>query len=284
LPIEKELVRKLITLQENNSKVLISTKGAYVESLIINGLDILKETNDNIEPHGGLSILIPYADIVSKASYIFNGKKYLLPKNAEYEGDLINSMHGLTLDQTWKVISRSNKKIDLQVILNKNFYPSKLLVDVIYRIDNAKFNIDYSIKNIGDKCCPIMCGAHPYFIFSDYWKFKFHDAVVQLKEYNTHSITTQRIEIDTISSLPNRLYDNAYFGGGIVDFYTKYMKMRIIRYNMPFFEIYNGIYAGQNSVAFEPLTSAPNCFNNGMGLKTLKQNEKFECGFSFLLL
>ncbi|AGO60563.1 aldose 1-epimerase [Ferroplasma acidarmanus] len=273
----------MITLLENNSKVLISRKGAYVESLIINGINILKETNDNIEPHGGLSILIPYADIVSKATYKFNGKQYLLPKNAGYEGDLINSMHGLTLDQTWKVITKSDKKIDFQVILNENFYPSKLLIDVIYMIDNAKFSVDYSIKNIGDKSCPIMCGAHPYFIFSDYWKFEFHDAAVQLKRYNTKSITTQRIT-DTISNVPNKLYDNAYFGGGIVDFYTKYLKMEIIRYNMPFFEIYNGTYAGQNSVAFEPLTGAPNCFNNGMGLKTLKQNDKFECGFSCSLL
>ena len=91
----------------------------YVESLILDGVDILKKTVDGVKPHGGSCILIQYADIVSNARYSFNGKEYRLPKNAEYEGDYVNSMHGLVLYKTWKVIDRKDNKINLGLLLTK---------------------------------------------------------------------------------------------------------------------------------------------------------------------
>lgn len=274
----------MIELQTDESHASILRKGAYVESLILNGVDILKKTIDGVQPHGGLSVMIPYADIVSNARYSFNGKEYRLPKNAGYEGDYINSMHGLVLDKTWKVIDRKNNEIKLGLSLTEKCYPSKLMITVHYMIRSSEFEVFFKVKNVGKKDAPIMCGSHPYLLFDGYWKFQFHDAVVLLKNTDKLSVTTNRLKYNKITSLGGRQYDNAYFGGGEVDFVTRRKKIKIRRYNMPFFEIYNGIYSNPGSVAFEPLTGAPNCFNNRIGLKILKGNEEMNCGFSLALV
>ncbi|MEM3191670.1 MAG: aldose 1-epimerase [Candidatus Parvarchaeota archaeon] len=271
---------RLLKLSKENSSAIISRRGAFVNSLTLDGRDILKGSTDGKQTHRGLSVLIPYADIVSNASYRFKGRKYSLPKNAGYEGDFKNSLHGLVIDKPWNIIFRNDEMIELKFILAKHYFPSVLSVVVRYKIGNSKFDTSFLIKNIGSNDAPLMCGSHPYFLFHGYWKFKFNDPIVQLNKTESQVITTKRIISDSITSFGRKQYDNAYFGGGKVEFLTKGIRLIIQRINMPFFEIYNGIYSEMRSVAFEPLTGAPNCYNNGMGLKILRKGEEFKCGFS----
>jgi len=274
----------LIRLQKDRSKALISERGAFVESLTLNEKDILKKTTDGIETHGGLSVLIPYADTVTKARFEFDGKEYNLPKNAYYEGDFVNSIHGLVSDEDWEEIATDYNETFMRVILSEDYYPSELSIVSHYLIGESTFVVNFEIRNIGNVDSPIMCGSHPYFIFNNYWQFNFHDPVVQLMKTESNSVVTEKVNSFNISNSGNRQYDHAFFGGGDINFVTEDRELRIKRSNMPFFEIYNGIYSGKESVAFEPMTGAPNCLNNLLGLKVLKVNEKFECGFTIELL
>ena len=88
-------------LEFQNSDALISQEGAYVTSLVLDGKPVLQGSLDHQKTHGGLSLLIPYADLVYGAKYEFEGVEYSLPRNAGYENDLFNSIHGLINDKNW---------------------------------------------------------------------------------------------------------------------------------------------------------------------------------------
>jgi aldose 1-epimerase len=78
--------------------------------------------------------------------------------------------------------------------------------------------------------------------------------------------------------------DNAFYLDSDIILNDDAHTVKIIRYNMPYIVLYNGIYANRNSIAIEPMTGAPNVFNNHIGLINLKKNHEFKCGYSVELL
>jgi len=53
---------------------------------------------------------------------------------------------------------------------------------------------------------------------------------------------------------------------------------------MPFFVLYNGKYAEGKSIAIEPLTGAPDAFNNGIGLKIIDPLKSLNTQFKIKLI
>ena len=76
-------------IKNRGSRLVFDSIGAYIKSLSLSGVDILMETPDGEQTHGGAALLIPYANRVRNASYTWNGKEYHLPKtmgNTAYMG------------------------------------------------------------------------------------------------------------------------------------------------------------------------------------------------------
>jgi len=266
-----------------NSKATISSEGAFVSSLVLNGVNILKKSTDGYQTHGGASVLFPYADIVDGAKYKLEGKTYRLPKNGSYEGNLKDSIHGLVLDKRWNIIHKEEYKLLAELILKDKYYPTSLSIKIDYKIGIQKFIVNLASKNIGHATAPIMCGFHPYFIYNKFWRFKFHDPIVFLKNLRNRNVEVQSSDSEIINYDDFTQFDNAYLGGGDVEFITRDRILKIHRINMPFFEIYNGQFAGKNSVAFEPMTGAPNCFNNKVGLRYIRPGEAVRCGYTITI-
>ena len=49
---------------------------------------------------------------------------------------------------------------------------------------------------------------------------------------------------------------------------------------MPYIVIYNGEHAGNNAVAIEPMTGAPDAYHNGIGIISLDKGNEFKCSYS----
>ncbi|KAA8922007.1 hypothetical protein [Thermoplasma sp.] len=119
-------------LRYSSSLCRVSRRGAFVSSLSLNGLNILKPASDGYVTHGGMAVLIPYADTVKQASYVWEGRRYMLPRNAAYEGDMVDSIHGLVKSSPFSVVYRDTNSILLHYInywingqyLPLLFYPS----------------------------------------------------------------------------------------------------------------------------------------------------------------
>lgn len=272
-----------------NSEATISEEGAYVSSLILDGIPILQGSLDGYKTHGGLSVLIPYADIVYESKYTFDGVEYSLPKNATYENDFKNSIHGLTNDIKWKIRKRGEGYLNLACSVENPGYPSRLGVTVTYRLRHHSFDVGISLRNTGEKACPVMAGSHPYFISDGKWRIEFSDPLVSLIGITDKKVQSDVPNLSAITSYDvidssTKIFDDSFFGGGRLILRTDTSSVELKRKNMPFFSVYNGSFAPENSFSIIPLTAAPNAFNNKFGLKVLYPKKTFKCSFSMRLI
>jgi len=261
-------------------------KGAYVGQIFLDGMKILKETKDSMELNGGIPILIPYADLVKNAKYSFNNKEFHLPKNAHVIGNFKDSIHGLVRSQEWQVDERGEDFVSLVTYVDDPGYPSKLMVKVVYRLTYLSFEANISVTNIGQIDAPIVIGAHPYFKVTHLWRL-YHHSKIQMLNYPDGIFPDGKLIDYSFNDIedPGKLnLDHSFIGGGNLKLESGLSTIKIERRNMDYFEVYNGTYAGKDSVAIEPMTGAINAFNNHIGLKILSPDKKMDCGFAITLL
>ncbi|MEM0312853.1 MAG: aldose 1-epimerase [Thermoplasmatales archaeon] len=261
----------------NESRVVIDTYGAYVRSLQLSGSDILMESEDGNQTHGGCATLIPFANRVRGASYFWLGKRYCLPRN-----DGNNSIHGFTKDMNWD-ISAGDTKVVLNTVIDRKDYPSKLKCQSMIELKEHSLIIRFIISNVGDIDAPLSIGLHPYFLHGGSWKVRQPSKVKKLNYIDTYfpDGTMTEINSEYLSSGNQREFDNCFLVGPSLSLETAHHIIDIQTENMNYFVIYNGKYSSGKSVAVEPMTSAPDAFNNGIGLITLKSNSKFTCSSTF---
>lgn len=266
-------------IRSGKSRASINPKGAYVESLALNGREVLMKSPDGKQTHGGMAALIPYANRVRDAEYIFDNIKYELPRN-----DGANSIHGLTRDVTWETSDTTGdpKSMDLRYTLENEAYPSIIAIDANYSISDTTLNVLFSMHNLGPKRVPLVMGAHPYFKIAGNWEIKHSEDVKKLNYSDGYfpDGTYEEVDFNKLESLNSFSFDNCYYGGGILRLVSDYGVIGLERRNMPYFVLYNGKHSKGESVALEPMTGAPDAFNNGIGLLAIEPSERFACGFA----
>ena len=223
----------------------------------------------------------PLADIIKNASYEWLGQRYYLPKNAKYEGNMDDSIHGLVKSSIFQIDKKENNSISLSYKLTHRGYPSTISIKVIYTVNVNSLSTEYKIKNLGKIDTPIMCGAHPYFLHNGSWKIITGDNTSHISRFEQGIPIFEEYKVGYFSNNHNRIYDDTYYSYGDIKFITGNTEIVLKRINMPFFEIYNGIFAGENSVAIEPLTGIPNNFNHKCKIDILPPC--VEKNFSFII-
>lgn len=270
---------KLTISSGNRSRCNIDTRGAHVSSLFLQEKEILKPAADGIATHGGAAALIPYANRVRDATYIFEGKRYSLPKN-----DGNNSIHGLTMDVEWNPIQASDSSMLLHTEIKNRGLPSSVRCDMTFEIGESWLSCKFRIKNVGTKNTPFVIGSHPYFCFKGEWKIVSNSGIEMLRYVDGHFPDGTLIPVgDCIVPTDGTAYDNCFRSDGLIQLNLGYGLVEIDRSNMPYFVVYNGKYSESKSVAVEPMTGAPDAFNNSMGLERLRPDQTFECGYTIRL-
>lgn len=273
----------MIELKSSSSTCRISKRGAFVSSLNIKGMEILKKMTDGHVTHGGMSILVPYADIVKNATYQWCGKQYKLPKNAGYENDFDNSIHGFVSSSQFSVTFIDDNSVSLKYVCKRRDYPSILGISINYSLAVDTLRTIFTVENYGNQPAPLQCGAHPYFIYNDIWIMYFNKKVNNVKNvYSDHPQIDGNGRFYIIQKNRGH-YDDTFYGNSATHLITSDREIEIRRTRMQYFEVYDGIYSSGNSVAVEPLTGAPNSFNNELGLIDLKPSEIFACMFDIIV-
>lgn len=261
-------------------------RGAYVGQILLGKKKVLKESVHVGDTKGGMTILIPYVDLVKDAKYNFQGKEYYLPKNAHIVGNFRDSIHGLVRLQEWRVYERGEDFISLVTEVKDPGYPSKLDAKITYRVKENSLDVTILVRNTGASDAPIVVGAHPYFRVSRPWRL-YHQSKIYMLNYPDGVFPDGRLVDYSFNDImdPWRIrLDHSFVGGGTLRLESPLSTIVLERRNMDYFEVYNGKYAGRNSVAIEPLTGAINAFNNGIGLKVLPPDKTLECGFTIKIL
>ena len=262
--------------------------GASIQQLMSNGIDIIDGISNNLE---GLevyknkfnsSFLFPFPNRISNGEYSFKNKEYQLPCN---EASLNNSLHGDVFNKSFsitnQVASENHAQITFSYSNNGTMvgFPFPYQLNITYTFTPNNLKLDFKVTNTGDNEFPFGLGWHPYFktsnLKSSILNFK-GEKQYYLDEKN---IPQQEIPLkfetpllmeDTflddcfIINKPETTFKTEAYEIGI-DFSSETEKNFLQVYTPP----------TRNCIAIEPMTCAPNSFNNKHGLLTLIPNKEY---------
>ena len=298
----------VLTLDDPDSGAFVSilpTRGGTVHRLGLPGPDgAIREilypmrTEAEVERHRWAkgAQLAPWPNRIQEARYEFQGREFLPVKNFKYQGG--HAIHGLVMFETAKLSAKDPDAGWMELSLfSKGWtgYPFPIRMSFRFELDPlGGFRMETTLENIGKTALPAGHGWHPYFRLSDSvlpclltlpagkrlemtenavpsgakarWKTfsrptpigpDFLDACLELTA--TKGIATTRLS-DPATGRSLEVWQEVGPGKyGYVQVFT---------------------HPRRHCLAIEPMTCAPNAFNNGMGLVVLRPGEvlRTACG------
>lgn len=296
-----ELVSILPFMGGAVNKLLLKKDNELID--IIDGYDSILELRETLHSSFKGSNLFPFPNRIANASYVFNNEEYRLPVNSPHEN---NAIHGLVYDKEFDVLQMESGESGCCLVLgyvssdHLPGYPFRFSLQQRYRLsEEGGFECTTTIENLSDCSIPLGHGWHPYFKIG---ARKINDLFFQfqataLLEVDQESIPTGKIvkyqTFNQCEQIENTLLDNCFQ----LDTSRQYAeislsdKSRDIQVNIwietgqkkyNYLQVYTP--PTRDSIAIEPMTCAPDAFNNGEGLILLSPAEclSFVWGVSHL--
>jgi aldose 1-epimerase len=260
----------------------VINKGAPIN--VIDGYENTADFTDHVTAKGFKgSKLSPFVCRLKEGTYRFNEKEYTTKKFYLAE----NAIHGLlydvpfTVKDTWA--TEDGAGVSLLYRYNKSDagYPFIYDCTITYELKKQNYlTVTTTISNKDASIIPIQDGWHPYFTFGgpvNELLFEFQSK--EMIEFESRLLPTGKLlpyqEFGSLKKIEATEFDNCF----TLDF-TECQPLCVLRdpvkriqleiypdKSYPFLQIY--IPPHRNSIALENLSSAPDGFNNGMGLKTI---------------
>ncbi len=263
-------------ISSNKSYAEISATGAYLESLVINNERIIDKSQDENDTHGGAAVLFPFGNRIRNAEYTYDNKKYSLPKN---NGK--HSIHGLVRNRIFRAVSFNDTAIFF-LDFNDSAYPGDAFISVSYKIYESSFRTDFTVTSLS-KRIPVEIGFHPYFYFPG--KCIFNSSEIKMLNYIDEYFPDGTFSETNINNndISNMSIDNCFYAPGSLTLIGD-KKIRIDKDNMDYIVIYTGLYEKTKMIAVEPMTGAPDVYNNKIGLINLNPGSSFHCSYTINII
>ncbi len=224
--------------------------------------------------------LSPFVCRISEGKYQFEGHSFEFADKFK-DGSAI---HGILSDKPFTVTEKTVQDDQAYITMNYQYrggnaaYPFSFDIIVKYTLKHGgKLYLDTTVKNISDIRLPMADGWHPYFSLEgkvDDWilyfrsrkNLAFSDKLIPLGHYiETEKFLTPRL-------IGSDVFDHNYFlspddGGPAVTLENPANGLRLSFFpdkNYPYLQIYTP--DDRRTIAIENLSSAPDSFNNGLGL------------------
>lgn len=298
----------LLTLEDPTTGAFVSilpTRGATVHELGLPGPDgvvhsVMQPMRTRIEVlrHRWAkgAQLAPWPNRIQGASYEFQGQTYSPAKNFRPQGG--HAIHGLVMFESTRLVSKVPVHGTMEFTLQSKGwqgYPFPVKMSFRFGLEATEgFRMETEIENVGAGPCPVGHGWHPYFRLGD-----------SIKPNLLHLPAGRRLPM-TSRAVPDgsRVEWNAFakpapigedFLDACVELSAKSGKAtsRLIDTDKRLaLDVWQETGAGKygyvqvfthprrHCLAIEPMTCAPNAFQNGMGLVVLKPGESLRasCG------
>jgi aldose 1-epimerase len=237
--------------------------------------------------------LFPFPNRIKDATFKLNDETYELPMNFPHEH---NAIHGLVYDKEFEVLSMEEGDESCVLVLKYSpekkvpGYPFDYSLEVKYKwIKDTKFECTTKIANHSKNSIPVGDGWHPYFVAG---QVSVNDLFIRfpsekILEVDKRQIPTGNSEnytkFEKLTQLGETVFDNCFqlkhdlkpaetlifnkkdnFG------YKIWQETGDKKYN--FIQIYTP--PNRKTIAIEPMTCAPDSFNNHIGLILLAPKEK----------
>lgn len=244
--------------------------------------------------------LSPFVCRLNNGNYIFGEKEYFIQKSIPAK----HSLHGLLYDKAFVVISETANESGASVTMKHEYraedpgYPFNYDCIVTWKLEpENKLTVITECINKDKGLIPMQDGWHPYFALENsinnlYLEFQVKNMV----EFNSELIPTKKLIDYTKFSTPEKLGDTFLDNCFTLDTQKgqplcvlrnseKNIEIRILPdESYPYLQIYTPPH--RRSIAIENISGAPDGFNNGMGVITLKpgQSALFKTSYKIQLL
>ena len=281
---------EIATLSTDKASISVVDYGANLNDFAFNGFQYIVGHSSAADlvaapSRAGCAVLMPFANRIAGGVYAFEGKVYRLPHN---DHGRPNALHGFLREVRWRLLAKdpADQKEERALRYAYEFpgvkgYPFPFHAEVEYELIPDGLRVSLSLKNSGVTPMPVTMGTHPFFRvdgpLSD-WNLSLRSKGKLVRDENlipTGEITQE----DPSGKLDEKVYDDCFsFEGSIT--LSNSRGLRIEPHGFPYVQIYT--HPDRKSIAIEPVTGAPNAFNNGMGLKVLKPGEELSAYYDVI--
>jgi aldose 1-epimerase len=308
--IENELQQIVLLDPDTNSSVsVLPFCGAILNSFalktplgsfeIIDNYKSLDEFKNTVIASHKSAKLSPFVCRIKDGKYHFGLREFEF-KNKFFDGSAI---HGLLVKKSFEIIEELANEESAIVRMKYDYkkdddaYPFEYCCEIKYQLKKYRMLIiETTVMNTGKDSMPIADGWHPYFALSgktDEWELFFHSR--QMLEFDEKLIPTGRLIPNTKFNKPEKIGDTFLDNCFLLDELNVEAACSLKNPEnglallffpdkaYPFLQIYTPPH--RESIAIENLSSAPDSFNNKMGLIVLEpgQSKTFTVSYQILI-
>ena len=281
-----------------NLNELVLQKNGKLHSVIDGdtALEILSVKNSN---HYQGAKLSPFPNRINKGKYQFNGLEYQLAINS-----LPHAMHGLCWNMPFTIksehITSDQAKLTLEADYRSTYpgFPFPYHIEIEYILESNRITCTTRVTNTGKHSMPLGDGWHPYFTTGT----KINNIKLQLPkskqlELSETLIPTGKYVAEDMFTNPTLLNDikldycfELEHKEGLAEtrLIDEQQNVCIVIWQQTGKHGYNFIQAytppHRNSIAIEPMSCAPDAFNNKNGLIILPPEESVEFCFGVRII
>lgn len=287
-------------IRHGRQTVLLTEVGGALRDYLLDGRPLLDGYGPDEMCTGARGqSLIPWPNRIKGGRYAWDGADLQLDLS---EPDKGGAIHGLTRWRNWNVpiVEHENNKISFTYTLNAcQGWPWVLDCRLDYTLDDGGLTVRTTVTNRSRKPCPFGTGAHPYLSLGQPGH-AIDAGLVQVPGWtylpvDEHGIPTGREKVD---GTKYDLRELQQLGGRHIDVaYTDLLRgedgrarVKLVHQDRsaavelwvdgtyPYLEIFTGDTLPQTDrrrtgLGVEPMTCAPDAFNSGEGLITLKPGQ-----------
>ena len=231
--------------------------------------------------------LSPYACRIRNGAYVFSGKKYRCSKHI-IQG---HAAHGLMYDAEFSLLESGADRQSAWAHIAADYrgadegYPFAYRITVRYRLDSDGLSLHTCVTNLGADAMPLADGWHPYFTLggsADDWHLQIRSA--QRLDFDGDLVPNGSITADARFLHPCRLQGIGLDNSFVLEQNERAAdapactlsdgRVSLALYpdnSYPYLQVF--IPPQRDCIALENLSGAPDCFNNGLGLRILEPQQ-----------
>ena len=294
------------TISHGSKEAVITEVGAGLRAFTVDGEDVIDGYPvDEMSSVARGAPLLPWPNRLRDGRYEFLGATYQTAITEVARG---NAIHGLTRWRDWTGSQQAEDRVVMSLLLHpQDGYPFTLSLSIDYQLSDAGLTVRTTARNEGDQPLPYGAGHHPYLtVGTD----RIDQALLKLPallrlEVDDRQIPTGRLspvagtELDFLELRPigaTRLDTPFTSLVPDTDGLTRVLmqspdgRRRLVLWMDQAYS-YVMVYTGdtiadtqrrRRGLAIEPMTCAPNAFQNGLGLIRLEPGQTTSSSWGIL--